>query len=123
MKPQLAIAAIACGCIAAGAAQADIPVLDGANLVQAINQIAAWKKQYDQMQQQYTALTGSRGLGNIQNNPALQTIVSQDAANVYGAIQSRGSAGLSSTALFLRSSTKIYDCEDRQGTDQTSCQA
>ena len=65
------------------AARAQIPVTDGASIAQSVAQqvetIAKWKLQYDQMvsqidqaKQQYESLTGSRGLGNIMNDPALR---------------------------------------------------
>ena len=58
-----------------------IPVIDAANLVQAVNQVLAWEQQYKQMlmqieqltkqtdlaTQNLNAMTGSRGLGTISN--------------------------------------------------------
>lgn len=58
-----------------------IPVIDAANLVQAINQVLAWEQQYNQMLQQIQQLqfqsekatrnlesiTGNRGMGMISN--------------------------------------------------------
>jgi type IV secretion system protein VirB5 len=50
-------------------ARAGIPVIDVANLAQAIQQVLAWAQQYQQMvqqlqqmQQQYAAITGGRGM-------------------------------------------------------------
>ena len=50
-------------------ARAGIPVIDFANLAQAIQQVASWLQQYQQMvqqlqqmQQQYAAITGGRGM-------------------------------------------------------------
>lgn len=49
-----------------------IPVLDIANLGQAIQQVAAWQQQYAQMQSQisqlqrsYSSMTGDRGMANL----------------------------------------------------------
>lgn len=68
--------------LGAGFAQAQgIPVIDAANLVQAVNQVLAWEQQYKQMlaqieqltkqtdlaNQNLTAITGTRGLGTISN--------------------------------------------------------
>lgn len=53
-------------------AHAGIPVIDAANLAQAIQQVAAWVQQYQQMVQQiqqlrqsYAAITGNRGMEKL----------------------------------------------------------
>lgn len=53
-------------------AHAGIPVIDVANLAQAIQQVLAWAQQYEQMYQQieqmraqYQAITGSRGMQGL----------------------------------------------------------
>jgi len=58
---------------------AGIPVLDGANLAQAVQQVVAWSKQYDQMieqiqsmQRAYENVSGIRNMGDLVNNPALR---------------------------------------------------
>jgi type IV secretion system protein VirB5 len=109
---------------------AAFPVIDIANLAQAINQIAAWKQQFEQMsaqykqlERQYAAVTGSRNLGQIVNNPALRDIVPQNVGNFYFNIHQRGSAGLSPHGQAIRQQTRIYDCENRRGQDQITCQA
>lgn len=111
-------------------AQAGIPVIDGANLVQAVQQVLAWQQQYQQMvqqyqqlQQQYASITGSRGLGNILNNQALQGVVPADVSTVYQAIQQGGGQGLTGAAQAIRNATKVYDCQGRTGTDLSTCQA
>jgi type IV secretion system protein VirB5 len=113
-----------------GAVQAQFAVIDVANLAQAIMQINAWKQQYEQManqysqlRKQYDAMTGSRNLGNIASNPALQAVVPADVAGVYAAIQARGAAAMTPSAQALRNRTKIYDCENRRDEDLISCQA
>jgi type IV secretion system protein VirB5 len=124
--------AIACllSVSAIGAVQASLPVIDIANLTQAISQVNAWKQQYDQMAQQYTqlkqqyaAMTGTRNLGNIANNPALQAVIPPDVADLYASIQQTGSGGMTPLAQAIRGRTKIYDCEGRFGADLVSCQA
>lgn len=116
--------------LAGASSNAVLPVLDTANVAQAIAQVNAWKKQYDQMTQQYkqlqdqhAAITGSRGLGNILNDPALKGVVPADAAKILEAIQGKGGAALTAHAVSIRNSTKVYDCEDRHGADKASCQA
>jgi type IV secretion system protein VirB5 len=124
--------AIACliSVSAIGAVQASLPVIDIANLTQAISQVNAWKQQYDQMaqqyaqlKQQYAATTGTRNLGNIANNPALQAVIPSDVADLYASIQQIGSGGMTPQAQAIRDRTKIYDCEGRIGADLVSCQA
>ncbi len=118
-------------------AHAGIPVLDAANLAEAIMEVLAWveqygqmveqidqmTQQYNQMVQQYDSLTGSRGLGDILNNQALQGVVPTNLASTYNSINSGGYSGLSSAAKSLRDTTKIYNCEDRTGDAQVACQA
>jgi len=68
-----------------------IPVIDAANLAQAVQQVMAWQQQYQQMQQQISNTTGVRNMGNIANStrqylPAeYQTLISQGIGN-YEAI-------------------------------------
>jgi type IV secretion system protein VirB5 len=107
-----------------------MPVFDGANLAQAINQVNAWKSQYEQMtqqykqlQQQHLAATGVRGLGSIANNPALAGMVPYDAAQQYNSIGTLGNGGLSVSARALRGAAVLYDCENRIGRDRITCQA
>lgn len=65
-----------------------IPTIDVANLAQSINQVLAWKQQYEQMLQQldqmrqanatalnsYQAISGNRGMGLI-NNSISQSVI------------------------------------------------
>jgi type IV secretion system protein VirB5 len=112
MKKVLATlgATIALGC--SNVQAQGIPVIDAANLAQAINQVLAWEAQYNQMLQQIQQLqfqtensirnlesiTGNRGLGMISNNitasvvdPNLQAQLSQinTYAGSYEAIKSQ----------------------------------
>ncbi len=66
-------------------ARAGIPVIDGANLAQQIQQVVSWVQQYQQMVDQFNKLQqqfqqmqtmtqkldGGRGLGSILQNPAI----------------------------------------------------
>lgn len=77
--------------------QAGIPVLDSANLAQAIEQVTAWAQQAQQMesqlqrlQQQYQNLTGIRNMGSLVNNPALRTYMP---AQYQGALTAAGGFG------------------------------
>lgn len=137
MKKLFATLAVLVSLFGSPAAHAGIPVLDAANLTQAIMEVLAWAEQYGQMieeisqleqqynqaVQQYNSLTGSRGLGDILNNQALQGVVPSNLASTYNSINSGGYSGLSSAAKSLRDASKIYNCEDRTGDAQVACQA
>ena len=78
-----------------GSANAGIPVIDLANLAQAVQEIIAWGKQaadmaqqYTQLKQQYTQtvtmtakLDGARSLGSILNNPAINLALPPEMQN------------------------------------------
>ncbi|WP_373987803.1 P-type DNA transfer protein VirB5 [Duganella sp. BuS-21] len=110
-------------------AHAQFAVIDVANLTQAIKEVEAWAKQYKQMsdqhkqlQQEYASITGSRGLGNFSNNPLLQGTVPPELLQIYGAMQNQGAQGLTGAAKAIREKLKIYNCEDRKGTDRITCE-
>ncbi len=118
------------GSVASNAAHAGIPVIDAANLAQAIQQVMSWAQQYQQMvsqlqqlQQQYASLTGSRGLGDIASDPRLQAVVPPDVATVYQSLNSGGFNSLTGAAQTLRLASMIYNCEDRTGDAQKTCAA
>lgn len=77
LKKLFGVFALMFGMAAGHPAQAGIPVIDGANLAQAIQQVTAWAQQYQQMvdqiqqmQQAYNNLNGVRNMGSLVNNPA-----------------------------------------------------
>ncbi|ELK4815207.1 P-type DNA transfer protein VirB5 [Pseudomonas aeruginosa] len=116
----LAVLGVAGWMIFGNHAQAQIPVTDGASIAQQIaaqvETIAKWKMQYDQMtsqinqmKQQYESLTGSRGLGNILNNPALRDYLPSDWQGVYDAVKSGGYSGLSGRAQSIYEANKAFD--------------
>jgi type IV secretion system protein VirB5 len=66
-------------------AHAGIPVIDAANLAQAIQQVTAWAQQYQQMaqqiqqlQQQFQNLNGVRNMASLVNNPAARQYLPAD---------------------------------------------
>lgn len=118
------------------AAHAQIPVTDGASIAKQIaNQVetvAKWKLQYDQMmsqidqaKQQYESLTGSRGLGNVMNDPALRDYLPGDWQAVYDSVRSGGYSGLSGTGKSVYDANKIYDAcgHFTIAQQRTSCEA
>jgi type IV secretion system protein VirB5 len=90
------------------AAFAQIPVTITTSIPDVINQIqtmSQWAKQYQQMvsqlkgmQQQYDAISGSRGLGQIMNNPALRTYLPDQWAGIYDKVKAGNLAGISGKA-------------------------
>lgn len=81
------------GLAVGNSAHAGIPVIDAANLAQAIQQVTAWAQQYQQMvqqiqqlQQQYQNLNGIRNMGSLVNNPLARQYLPSD----YQTILSNG---------------------------------
>jgi len=114
------------------AANAQIPVIDSASIAKQIETIAKWKLQYDQMvtqinqmKQQYDALTGARGLGDILNNPALREYLPEDWQGVYDAVKNGGYAGLTGQAQSIYEENKIFDGCAHLGISEarTACEA
>ncbi len=107
-----------------------IPVIDVANLAQAIQQVASWARQYQQMIQQYQqlvqtygSLTGRRNLGEIFYNPLLKDVLPPEAAQIYTAVHIGGINGLTVAARAIRNAALIYDCENVFGEDERRCRA
>jgi len=130
MKRILTLAGCLFALMFSNASFAGIPVIDGANLAQALLQVQSWAQQYEQMasqisqlETQYKAISGVRNLGDIINNPALENVVPTDVSNVFRAIQQGGAGGLTSAAQALRQSQAVYNCNDRVGADLQTCQA
>ena len=66
MKKHLLVTLLAISILGSNTAHAQgIPVIDSANLAQAIQQVTAWGQQYQQMQQQLNNASGVRSMGNI----------------------------------------------------------
>jgi len=114
------------------AANAQIPVIDSASIAKQIETIAKWKLQYDQMvtqinqmKQQYDALTGARGLGDILNNPALREYLPEDWQGVYDAVKNGGYAGLTGQAQSIYEENRIFDGCAHLGISaaRTACEA
>lgn len=104
---------------------AQIPTTDIAGLIQAIQQVQALKDQLEAMQQQlsnqrqlYNSLNGSRGIGNLLNNPQLRDSLPPNWQNVYTSVMAGGYSGLTDTAKLIRDTNKIYDCPTSLPEDQ-----
>ena len=130
MKRAIVRNAFAVFALAGSSSAMAMPVFDAATFAQAVKQVQAWKQQYDQMtlqikqlKDQHTAITGSRGLGNIMDNPQLRSLVPADAAQVFDALRTSGATVMTSEAIGIRSASKVYDCENRSGGDKNTCKA
>jgi type IV secretion system protein VirB5 len=113
----------------AGSAQAQIPVTDIAGLTQQVQQVVSWgqqlkqmKDQIDQTKKTFESMNGSRGLGNLLNNPMLKNSLPPDWQKVYSAVQNGGYKGLSGAAKAIRDANKLVDCTYKSTTLQSLCQ-
>lgn len=132
----LAAVAVTCSSLLGSLAHAQIPVTDEASILQQVaNQIetiAKWKIQYDQMvtqienmEREYQALTGGRGLGTILNDPRYREYLPDEWQGVYDAVRNGGYEGLSGRAATIHAENQIFDaCAHLQINDQRlACEA
>jgi type IV secretion system protein VirB5 len=103
-------------------AQAQIPVTDMLSIQQQIQQVVAWgqqltamQSQLTQQQQMYQSMNGSRGMGQLFNDPSLKNTLPTNWQQVYDAIKNGGYAGLTGNAKTIRDSNAIYNCAGRTG--------
>ncbi len=130
--------ALCSGLFGATTANAGIPVIDAANLVQSILNIVQWGQQQLQMvtqidnqvsqiQNQATQIariTGTRNLGQVFNNLQLQQVVPANVTTVMNSVGTQGFAGLTNPAQLIRTATMVYNCLDvPAGARRTACQA
>lgn len=88
-------------------------------------QVQQMTSQIDQMKQQYSALTGSRGLGRVFDDPQLRDYLPQDWQAVYDAVKRGGYSGLNGRAGSIYADNKVFDaCENlAQDQQRDSCRA
>ncbi|NMZ47703.1 P-type DNA transfer protein VirB5 [Pseudomonas oryzihabitans] len=76
-------------------------------------QVQQMTSQIDQMKQQYGALTGSRGLGRVFDDPQLREYLPQAWQAVYDAVKHGGYSGLNGRAGSIYADNKVFDaCEN-----------
>jgi len=129
-KKIFALAIFCLASVSSASCFAQAPVIDYANLGQAIQQVSAWKTQLEQMRNQldqarqtYQSLTTSRGFGSILNNPQLLDTLPPNWAQVYRDVQKGGYRGLTSLGQQVRSANMVYDdCVGKLGVELTVCQ-
>lgn len=113
------------------AAHAGIPVIDGANLAQAIIQVQSWAQQYSQMvqqiqqaQQQYNSISGIRNMGSLVNNPAMRQYLPADYATILSQGVGQWSAIRDAAKKFDVASTSLSASSDAaQAFNQVAKQA
>lgn len=78
--------------------------------------VVRWSQQYeqmtsqlDQMKEQYSAITGSRGMGQIYNDPSLRDYLPQDWQSVYDSVRQGGYSGLNGRASEIYSKNQVFD--------------
>jgi type IV secretion system protein VirB5 len=123
MKTVLKTCALSCALVlalATGGAHAQIPVTDAMLNSQTqlghLETIKKWVEQYKQMeaqitqlQNQYKAVTGTRNLGDVFNNPELKDYLPREWQQVYDSVRSGGSSGLTGRGAQVWQQSKIYD--------------
>ena len=122
MKKLLRILALVTGLFSGGQAFAGIPVIDGANLAQAIQQVMAWAQQYQQMtqqiqqlQQQIESVTGSRGFSSVLNSPAFQQArrtLPEDAQTLLNLANGGSYGNLASSINTIKQATSTLTASD-----------
>ncbi len=104
-KRRLCVAVVACSlvaCVPGRSMATGIPVFDFSNLVNALEsirqlrtQLSQMKQQYQKMDDQYKALTGNRGLGQILNDPSLAGHLPRQWHGIYRRVQAGELPGVS----------------------------
>jgi type IV secretion system protein VirB5 len=130
LKPLGAACAAAVVFAATPARATGIPVIDVANLIQAVQQVLDGitainnqVKQIRQLQDQLDSINGTRGLGTVFDSPALRNYVPAEAYTALDAVDTAGYAGLKVSAKALRDAGMVYNCLDLAGDARTRCQA
>ena len=118
-------------CALVGQASAQgIPVIDTANLLQAVQNVLDDEQRFEQLahtiaqlQITYHSLTGMRNLAAALNNPAFQNYLPPAVYLLYNDVAALGYGALSQRAKALRDDAMVYNCLELAGPSQTSCQA
>jgi type IV secretion system protein VirB5 len=115
-------------------AYAQIPVTDTvaieksaaqhlAEIAKWADQLKAMERQFNQMKAQYDAITGSRGMGQLMNNPTRQ-VLPQDFTQSYDKLMTLGQGGASQDARKIYNVIKKLDCSRYQDPNaKLSCEA
>lgn len=85
---------------------AGIPVIDVTNLAQAVQTVAQLRQQLTQLQQMEAAVTGSRGMGALLNQPGLRQNLPQNAQNIYSGATT-GLAGIDNAITSIQNAESV----------------
>lgn len=84
-----------------------------------LDQLDEMQRQLKQMEREYNSATGTRGLGNILNNPAFSKHLPDNWQTILRNIRYSGYEGLSGKAKALRDASKVIDaCEYIEDRDE-----
>ena len=130
-KQLLMIPSALCVFVAVTQAQAQgIPVIDTANLTQALQNVLDDGERFEQLAQTiaqlqttYNSLTGMRNLAAALNNPAFQNYLPPAVYLLYNDVNAQGYTGLTQRGKALRDASMLYNCLELSGPAQTNCQA
>ncbi|MDB5973274.1 MAG: putative conjugal transfer protein [Nevskia sp.] len=118
---------IACAVAIGAPAQADYPVIDIANLAQALEafmqltaQLQQLERQYTQMQQQYQSLTGSRNMGGLFNSSSEQQMRMYAPGSWQQSLQVLQQGGLPGSAADVQHASQSF--AQTQGITQSGSQ-
>lgn len=113
------------GCMASSASFAQIPVTVTSDvpglgfhiedIAKYVEQIEQMKAQVQQLEQTYNSLNGTRGIGQLFQNPNLQSMLPSDWQNVYSSVQGGGYSGISGSVQQI-----IQQEQSRMGGTQAS---
>jgi type IV secretion system protein VirB5 len=131
MKKLLSIVALFVSLVGVNTAHAGIPVIDGANLAQAVQQVLSWAQQLQQMaaqlqqmQQTYNSLNGVRGMANLVNDVNARKYLPPEWQQTMNLMNSSGGqyGGISGSIASIKAAAKITDLADT-GLDANSAAA
>lgn len=129
MKKLFRALALCLGLLGGQAAHAGIPVIDAANLAEAVENIVAWGEQYGQMAEEistmysqltqlqttYNSIQGIRGMASLVNNPALRRYMPDDWGSTMSLVGGGGGGAygsLSTSIDAIKTAANIMDVGD-----------
>lgn len=119
------------------ATHAGVPVIDITAIIEAVQQtlhmLTQIEQEYLQIENQYQQIaqakatlqnmSGSRGLGALLRNPALNNYVPMDAPVQLDSVVVSGYGGLTAQARALRDADMVWNCQGIGGALRTQCEA
>ena len=103
------------GIVSPEAGAQGMPVIDVANIFQAMQTVTQLRMQLEQQLVLFRSLNGSRGMGDLFENPALQNYLPANWQSLYAAERNSGYTGLNTQGRQFRSQTAVFDCNGKTG--------